>query len=86
MNCTRGKTSSSVENRYRVYVSFMSCYGWHCQFLESDLKTSLPRKLTFATPDKILTMMGRSGGFNNSTERQAFDHGTAIGRGVCISA
>jgi len=28
--------------------------GWYCQFLEEDLKTSLPRKLTFATSDKIL--------------------------------
>jgi hypothetical protein len=27
--------------------------GWQVQFLEADLKTPLPRKLTFADPDKI---------------------------------
>ena len=27
--------------------------GWQVQFLEADLKTPLPRKLTFADADKI---------------------------------
>ena len=35
--------------------------GWHCQFLEEDLKTALPRKLTFATPDKIMELVERTG-------------------------
>jgi hypothetical protein len=33
---------------------FQDRYGWHCQFLEADLKTPWPRKLTFASPDKII--------------------------------
>jgi len=32
-------------------MSFMLRDGWYCQFLEADLKTPLPRKFTFATPD-----------------------------------
>jgi hypothetical protein len=27
---------------HRVYMSFMDRKGWHCQFLEADLKTPLP--------------------------------------------
>ena len=44
----------SEEVRHRVYLSFQCRYGWHCQFLEQDLKTPLPRKLHFASPDKVV--------------------------------
>jgi hypothetical protein len=27
--------------------------GWHCQFLEADCKTPLPKKLTFANKAKL---------------------------------
>jgi hypothetical protein len=37
------------DDRHRVYMSFQCRYGWHCQFLEQDLKTPLPRKLHFAS-------------------------------------
>jgi hypothetical protein len=37
-------------------MSFMLNRGWHCQFLEEDLKTSLPCKLNFATSAKILEL------------------------------
>jgi hypothetical protein len=36
---------------------------WHCQFLEEDMKTSLPRTLTFADDQKSWEMAKR-GGFN----------------------
>ncbi len=35
----------------RVYLSFQLRNGWHCQFLEEDLKASLPRKLHFYAGD-----------------------------------
>jgi 2-hydroxychromene-2-carboxylate isomerase len=35
--------------------------GWQVQFLEADLKTSLPRKLTFTDPEKIREMARRGG-------------------------
>ena len=44
-------------------MSFMQRQGWHCQFLEEDLKTTLPRKLTFTTPDKIMELVERLGHF-----------------------
>jgi hypothetical protein len=69
------------DERHRVYLSFMDRRGWHCQFLEADLKTPLPRKLTFASPDKIVELVKRGGGFKDLADRQAFDHGIAIGRG-----
>jgi hypothetical protein len=44
----------AIDNRHRVYMSFMDRSGWQCQFLEADLKTPLPRKLTFASPGKVV--------------------------------
>ena len=46
---------------HRIYLYFMLRDGWHCQFLEADLKTPLPRKLTFATSDKLLEIFERWG-------------------------
>jgi hypothetical protein len=69
------------QGTHRVYMSFMLCHGWYCQFLEEDLKTSLPRKLTFASPDKIVALIERGGGFKDLAERQAFDHAIEMGRG-----
>jgi hypothetical protein len=45
--------------RHHVYMSYMLREGWHCQFLEEDCKTSLPRKFTFATADKVREMAER---------------------------
>lgn len=51
------------DERHRVYMSFMERYGWHCQFLEPDLKTFLPGKLTFEPSDKIIELVERASGF-----------------------
>jgi hypothetical protein len=32
---------------HRVYMTFFQRDGWFVQFLESDLKTPLPKKLSF---------------------------------------
>ena len=69
------------DDRRRVYMSFQSRYGWHCQFLEQDLKTSLPRKLHFASPDKVVELVERCGGLSNLESRQALDQAIEIGRG-----
>jgi hypothetical protein len=68
-------------DRHRVYMSFMDRRGWHCQFLEADLQTPLPRKLCFASVDKVVESVERGGGFKDLAERQGFDRGVAIGRG-----
>jgi hypothetical protein len=63
-------------------MHFMLTSGWYCQFLEADLKTPLPRTLTFATADKVRELIERAGGLRSSTEdRQAFEYALTIGRG-----
>jgi hypothetical protein len=38
---------------HQMYMSFMNARGgWYCQFLEPDLKTPLPKTLTFADAEK----------------------------------
>ena len=66
----------------RIYMSFMLMkQTWSCQFLEEDLKTSLPRKLTFATSDKILDLAERTGALRDLAYQQAIEHGISGGRG-----
>lgn len=62
-------------------MSFMHRDGWFCQFLEEDLKTPLPRKVTVAGPEKVREMAERGGCNLNLESRQALDHGIEIGRG-----
>ena len=69
------------DDRRRVYMSFMDRKGWQVQFLEQDLKTPLPRKLHFASPDKIVELVERGGGLSNLESRQALDQAIEIGRG-----
>jgi hypothetical protein len=60
---------------------FMLRSGWHCQFLEPDLKTALPKKLTFTDARKIVELAER-GGYSMSHEgRHALEHGIENGRG-----
>jgi hypothetical protein len=54
---------------------------WHCQFLEADLKTPLPRALNFRSAEKILQLAERSRTSLNLEARQSIDHAIAIGRG-----
>jgi hypothetical protein len=62
-------------------MSFMQSNGWYCQFLEADLKTPLPRKLTFSSPDKILQLAEHAGALKDLAARQAIEHGIEMGRG-----
>jgi hypothetical protein len=55
--------------------------GWYCQFLESDLKTPLPRKLTFQTAEKVEELIRRGGGMTDLAAKQAVEHGIEMGRG-----
>jgi hypothetical protein len=62
-------------------MSFMHRDGWYCQFLEEDLKTSLPRKLIFTTSAKILELAEHAGALRDLACRQAIEHGISVGRG-----
>jgi hypothetical protein len=68
-------------DRRRVYLYFQFRQGWHCQFLEEDLRTSLPRTLTFSSSDKVIALIERGGGLTDLASRQALDQAIATGRG-----
>ncbi len=55
--------------------------GWFCQFLEEDLKTSLPRKVRLDDPAKIIEMAEKGGAAMRLEDRQALEYGIAQGRG-----
>lgn len=72
---------SSTGSTHRALMGFQERRGgWHVSFLESDCQTSLPRKLTFATPDKIRTMQQRFGASQLLEDKLALEHGIEIGR------
>ena len=64
----------------RVYMHFMFRKGWFCQFLEEDLKTPLPRKVTVADEKKIFEMAKRGGFTLKIAVRQELQE--AIRKGV----
>ena len=66
---------------HRVYMSFMLSKGWHCQFLEADLKTPLPKKLALVSQDKLYEMAQRGGAVMDLEAREAIRHAIEIGRG-----
>jgi hypothetical protein len=43
-----------------------SADGWNVQFLEGDVKTPLPRKLTFSDPEKIREIATRGKAWGDS--------------------
>jgi hypothetical protein len=69
------------DDRHRVYMYFQFRNGWNCQFLEEDLKTSLPRKLHFTSPDKVIKLVERGGGITDQESRLMLDRAIATGRG-----
>jgi hypothetical protein len=73
--------SRYTKANHSVYMSFMSRDGWHVQFLEADLKTALPRKFTFADPEKIRELARRGEAWGTSEARQMLEHAIETGRG-----
>jgi len=67
--------------RHRLYMSFMQRDGWYCQFLEEDLKTPLPRKVTVSTAEKVREMARKGGASMNLESHQALELGIENGRG-----
>lgn len=73
--CDAGKKS------HRVYMAFQSQNGWHCQFLEQDLKTSLPVSLNLVRREKLFDIAARGGYRLNLEGRQAMQRAIDMGRG-----
>lgn len=76
-------TQRRKPSTHRVYMYFFLRQGWHIQFSEPDLKTSLPLRLTFATPDKIVEIHERWGASRLLEDRSALEHAIQQGRGAC---
>ena len=57
---------------HRVYLSFFFGQGCYCQFFETDLKPPLPKKLTFASADKVRELAALGGAIANLENRQMF--------------
>ena len=66
---------------HRVYMSLMLRQGWHCQFLEEDLKTGLPKQLALTTQDKVLELAQRGGAVMDLKAEQEIRRAFEIGRG-----
>ncbi len=60
---------------------FFKRSGWQVQFLESDLKTPLPKKLTFTDPEKIRELARRGEAWADSESRQMLEGAIEQGRG-----
>jgi hypothetical protein len=65
----------------RVYMTFFLRHGWQVQFVESDLKTPLPWKLTFTDPEKIRELAKRGEAWGDLESRQMLEHAIELGRG-----
>ena len=72
---------TSEEVRHRMYMLFQCRNGWHCQSLEQDLKTPLPRKLHFKSSEKVIELVARGGGLGNLESKQMLDQANEMGRG-----
>jgi hypothetical protein len=71
---------------HRVHMSFQCRNGWHCQFLELALRTPLPNRLRFASPNKVVELVERGDGLSNLESRHEPDRVIEIGRdGVFLS-
>src|SRR5450631_3776368 len=66
---------------HKVYLYFQLSSGWHCQFLEPDLKTSLPRKLTFKSADKLRDLIEHGHGITTQESRSMVEYAISNGRG-----
>jgi hypothetical protein len=67
---------------HQIYMYFFLRSGWQVQFLEPDLKTPLPRKLTFKDPQKMIRELAKRGGaWRDSDSQQILEHAIEAGRG-----
>lgn len=66
---------------HRVYMHFQTRSGWHCQFLEEDLKTPIRKKLNLVAPETLFEIAERGGYRLNLDGRQAMQRAIDMGRG-----
>jgi hypothetical protein len=64
-------------------MCFFKRGGWEVQFMEADLKTPLPRKLTFSDPEKIRELARRGEAWGMSEARQMLELAIETGQSGC---
>jgi hypothetical protein len=64
-------------------MTFFFRKGWQVQFLQADLKTALPKKLTFSDPEKIRELARRGEAMGDLESKQIVEHAIEVGRGGC---
>jgi hypothetical protein len=62
-------------------MSFFLSRFWYCAFLERDRKTPLPKKLTFASANKVRELAELGGAIADLESRQMFENAIMNGRG-----
>jgi hypothetical protein len=62
-------------------MQFMSMNGWHCQFLEKDLKTPAAKPLILGSAEKIMELARKGGADMKLEDVQAIEHAIQMGRG-----
>ena len=71
-----------TEPTHRVYMKFVSLNGsWQVSFLEANLATSLPPRLTFTDPEKIRELALHGQALGKSEARALFEYALIKGRG-----
>ena len=67
---------------HRVYMSFSVLdLGWYCQFFEGNLKTTLPKTLTFASADKVRELAELGGATADRESSRMLEDAIIHGRG-----
>jgi hypothetical protein len=77
--CTR--CAAEKKPPHRVYMHFQTQSGWHCQFLEQDLKTPLSKKLNLVRQERLFDIAEHGGYALNLEGRQAMQRAIDMGRG-----
>ena len=62
-------------------MSFFLSRFWNCQFLEKDRKTPLPKKLIFASADKVRELANLGGAIADRESSQMLEDAITTGRG-----
>jgi hypothetical protein len=70
----------TIRPSHQVYMYFFKRGGVEVQFLEADLKTPLPRKLTFSDSEKIWELARRGEAWGTFEARQMLEHAIETGR------
>jgi hypothetical protein len=69
-----------ADRPHRVYITFFLRSGWNVQFLEEDCRTPLPRRFTFADPEKVREL-AKFGETWNDDRREELEREIGNGRG-----